>query len=125
MGGIPRKIQPRLRVIEKIFLSWLFSFTESPGGKSASGLWGECAGKGVWGERARECLGGKWQEVLPQTGRDGGHCSKVSSAPAGTPHMPPAGPAWIQSLRELDRWAAVLEKMGLLGCPSSGAKRGT
>ena len=43
--------------------------------------------------RAREFLGGKWQEVLPQAGRDGGHCSRVSSDPARrTPHMPPAGP---------------------------------
>lgn len=57
-----------------------------------------------------------------ESGRDGGHCSRVSSAPARTPHMPPAGPVWIQPLRELDRWAAVLEKMGLLGRPFSGAE---
>ena len=28
----------------------------------------------------------------------------------------------MQPLRELDRWAAVLEKMGLLGDPFSGAE---
>lgn len=36
--------------------------------------------------------------------------------------MPPTGPISMQPLKELDPWAAPLDKMGLLGCPFSGVK---
>lgn len=53
MGGVPRKIQPELRVIQKISLTWLFSFTESPAGTRDSGLWEGSAGKGASGEKSK------------------------------------------------------------------------
>lgn len=37
--------------------------------------------------------------------------------------MSPAGHTPVQLLRDLDGLAAVLEKMGLPGCPFSEAKR--
>lgn len=57
MGGVLSKIQPELRVIQKMSLAWLFSFTESPGGMLDSGLWEGSAGKGVSGEKSKEAPG--------------------------------------------------------------------
>lgn len=86
-GGVPRKNQPGLRAVQKISLSWLFSFTESPGGTSASGLWGGSAQKGVWGAKSKEGLGGESQEALPWAGRDGGHSTGHGQLLLGdTPH---------------------------------------
>lgn len=84
-GGVPRKNQPGLRAVQKISLSWLFSFTESPGGTSASGLWGGSAQKGVWGVKEQGGPGRReprgfamgWQEWRARHGAwsapDGGH----------------------------------------------------
>lgn len=122
-GGIPRKNQPGLRAVQKISLSWLFSFAESPGGTSAPGLWGGSAQKGIWGgQRVRRA----WEERANRLCRGlagmEGMAQGMASSCWGTPHMPPAGPISMQSLKELDPWAAPLEKMGLLGCSFSGVK---